>query len=147
MDEEEKGRNKKYRKDKPWDDETVDHWKIEPFTSEDNKPSLLEESSFSILFPKYREKYIQSVWGDVKKSLSDYHIKCDLNLVEGSMSVFTTKRTWDPYIIIKDLAHENILIKTCNYLVMEMLAPGNNGEMKHTNAVGNTGVITTMRIL
>ena len=25
-----KPKNKRYRKDKPWDDETIDHWKIEP---------------------------------------------------------------------------------------------------------------------
>ncbi|BAM40358.1 ribosomal RNA assembly protein [Theileria orientalis strain Shintoku] len=94
-------KNRKYRKDKPWDDETIDHWKIEPFTQEDNEPSLVEESSFSVLFPKYREKYIQSVWGDVKKCLSQYHIKCELDLLEGSMAVITSSKTWDPYIIIK----------------------------------------------
>ncbi|UVC49965.1 ribosomal RNA assembly protein [Theileria orientalis] len=94
-------KNRKYRKDKPWDDETIDHWKIEPFTQEENEPSLVEESSFSVLFPKYREKYIQSVWGDVKKCLSQYHIKCELDLLEGSMAVITTSKTWDPYIIIK----------------------------------------------
>ncbi|KAK2195481.1 bifunctional Krr1 [Babesia duncani] len=98
----EEGRSKRnYRKDKPWDTEDIDHWKIEPFTEEENKPSLIEESSFATLFPKYREKYLQSVWGDVKRCLLEHHIKCELDLVEGSMSVYTTKKTWDPYIIIK----------------------------------------------
>ncbi|XP_952084.1 ribosomal RNA assembly protein, putative [Theileria annulata] len=99
--EEEKSRHRKYRRDKPWDNDTIDHWKIEPFTSEENEPSLVEESSFRILFPKYREKYIQSVWGDVKRCLSQYHINCELDLLEGSMTVITTNKTWDPYIIIK----------------------------------------------
>ncbi|EAN32914.1 KRR1 small subunit processome component-like protein [Theileria parva strain Muguga] len=99
--EEEKSRHRKYRRDKPWDDDTIDHWKIEPFTKEENEPSLVEESSFRILFPKYREKYIQSVWGDVKNCLSQYHINCELDLLEGSMTVITTDKTWDPYIIIK----------------------------------------------
>nr|BAN65546.1 ribosomal RNA assembly protein mis3, putative [Babesia bovis] len=98
---EERKNHNKYRRDKPWDDETIDHWKVESFTEEDNKPPLLEESSFVTLFPKYREKYIQSIWGDVKRALGNYHIKCELDLVEGQMSVLTTKKTWDPYIIIK----------------------------------------------
>ena len=45
-------KNKKYRKDKPWDnDPTLDKWKIEPFNPEDNPHGLLDESSFAVLFP------------------------------------------------------------------------------------------------
>lgn len=51
-DEENVNKNKRYRKDKPWDNENIDHWKIEKFTKEDNKHHFLEESSFKILFPK-----------------------------------------------------------------------------------------------
>jgi ribosomal RNA assembly protein len=91
----------KYRKDKPWDSEDIDHWAIEPFKPEDNPHSLLEESSFATLFPKYREKYLQKVWPLVKNSLKEHGISCQLDLIEGSMSVSTTRKAYDPYIIIK----------------------------------------------
>ena len=41
-------------KPKPWDVDGTDHWSIQPFSKEDNPVGLLEESSFAILFPKYR---------------------------------------------------------------------------------------------
>lgn len=63
--------------------------------------SLLEESSFATLFPKYREKYLRETWPIITRALDKHNIKCELNLVEGSMTVFTTKKTSDPYIILK----------------------------------------------
>jgi ribosomal RNA assembly protein len=61
----------------------------------------LEESSFATLFPKYREAYLKGIWVSVTGILQEHGIACDLNLLEGSMTVFTTPKTWDPYIIIK----------------------------------------------
>ena len=96
----------KYRRDKPWDNETIDHWnwddhKWDP--EQDRLPGgrLLEESSFATLFPKYREAYLRQVWPVVTRELDRHKIACELNLVEGSMTVRTTSQTSDPFIILK----------------------------------------------
>jgi ribosomal RNA assembly protein len=83
------------------DHDGIDHWKVEPFSKEDNPAGLLEESSFATLFPKYREKYLREVWPSVTRALKEQGVACELNLVEGSMTVRTTRKTFDPYIIIK----------------------------------------------
>ncbi|KAM3832927.1 KRR1 small subunit processome component homolog [Vipera latastei] len=78
-----------------------DGWKEPPFTKEDNPKGLLEESSFATLFPKYREAYLKECWPLVQKALKEHHINAVLDLIEGSMTVSTTKKTFDPYIIIR----------------------------------------------
>ena len=95
-------------------------WKVDPFQPTDNKAgAFTEESSFATLFPKYREKYLREVWSAVTRAL-DTHVRlftyayaiicvfkieqgvaCTLDLVHGSMSVKTTRKTYDPYIILK----------------------------------------------
>lgn len=75
--------------------------KIPEFKPEHNPHGLLQESSFSIIFPKYREQYLKQCWDLVQNSLESHHIKAELDLVEGSMTVKTTRKTWDPYIILK----------------------------------------------
>ncbi|KDO47271.1 hypothetical protein CISIN_1g017169mg [Citrus sinensis] len=102
----EKTVNKKHKgkhdKPKPWDeDPNIDHWKVEKFDPFWNEGGMLEVSSFSTLFPQYREKYLQEAWPMVKGALKEYGVSCELNLVEGSMTVSTTRKTRDPYIIVK----------------------------------------------
>lgn len=41
------------------------------------------------------------MWPAVTRALKEHGVGCELNLVEGSMSVRTTRKTYDPYIIIK----------------------------------------------
>ncbi|KAG0698860.1 hypothetical protein DFH29DRAFT_809801 [Suillus ampliporus] len=95
-------KNKRHRKEKPWDTDDIDHWKIDTFQPADNKGGVFtEESSFATLFPKYREKYLREVWSAVTKVLDPHGIACTLDLVHGSMSVRTTRKTFDPYIILK----------------------------------------------
>jgi ribosomal RNA assembly protein len=91
----------KYRRDKPWDNADIDHWKIEEWAPEDLPAPLLEESSFATLFPKYREKYLRDAWPIVTSALDAVGISCELNLIEGSMTVKTSKKTKDPFIIMK----------------------------------------------
>ena len=52
-----------------------------------------------MLFPAYREAYLREVWPNVTSALKEHGVKCQLDLVEGSMSCATTRKTWDPFII------------------------------------------------
>lgn len=90
-----------YEKEKPWDTDDIDKWKIEEFKPEDNVAgTFAEESSFVTLFPKYRELYLKQSWPMITKALEKHGIACTLDLVEGSMTVKTTRKTFDPAAIL-----------------------------------------------
>jgi ribosomal RNA assembly protein len=63
--------------------------------------TFAEESTFIVLFPKYREVYLKEAWPMVTKALEKHGIACVLDLVEGSMLVKTTRKTFDPAAILK----------------------------------------------
>ena len=97
-----RGANKKDKPDMPWVDEAKDHWASDPWAQGDMKAgALAEESSFAVLFPAYREKYLRGVWPALTQALGAHGINATLNLIEGSMTVATTRKTWDPYVIFK----------------------------------------------
>jgi len=101
--------------DKPWEDDSVDHWKTELFEKGDmSGGTLTEESSFAVLFPTYREQYLREAWPQVTSAMKEHGIACQLDLIEGSMTVKTTRKTWDPYIILKARDMIKLLARSVN---------------------------------
>jgi ribosomal RNA assembly protein len=47
--------------------------------------------------------------------ISEFGVKADLDVVEGSMSVRTSRQTWDPFIIIKARDMMKLLARSLPY--------------------------------
>ena len=108
-----------------------DAWsmKIPKFSAEDNPNGMIEESSFATLFPKYREKYLRDVWPLVQKTLAENHnLKAELDVIEGSMVVKTTRKCWDPFVIIKARDMLKLLARSVPY---EQAIKGNSLKEKN----------------
>ncbi|XP_033143943.1 KRR1 small subunit processome component homolog [Brassica rapa] len=97
----------KHNKPKPWDvdpdmERCLERWAVEKkFDPTWNPTGMLEVSSFSRVYPQRREKHLLKCWPRVKSALKEHGVSCELNLVERYMTVSTTKKTRDPYIIVK----------------------------------------------
>ncbi|MCJ1411166.1 ribosomal RNA assembly protein krr1 [Ptychographa xylographoides] len=90
-----------HKQDKPWDTDDIDKWKVDSFAPTDNTAgTFAEESSFATLFPKYREHYLKQAWPLITRALAPHGIACTLDLIEGSMTVKTTRKTYDPAAIL-----------------------------------------------
>ena len=60
----------------------------------------VDETTFATLFPSYLENYIKSIWPAVEEVLAQHQLVGKLDLLEGSMTVATTRRTSVPYAIV-----------------------------------------------
>lgn len=78
-------------------------YNVPPLTEEDvpGGSCCVAETTFATLFPGYLEGYIKSIWPGVEAVLAQSKLVGKLDLVEGSMTVATTRKTWDPFIILK----------------------------------------------
>lgn len=56
---------------------------------------------YSARLCRYREKYLRECWPMVTRALNKIGIGCELDCIEGSMTVKTTRKTRDPYVIMK----------------------------------------------
>ena len=55
------------------DSEDIDHWKVDKYSEEDAKGNtLIDETVFTTLFPKYRETYLREWWPQVAEILKTY---------------------------------------------------------------------------
>lgn len=78
----------------------IENYKMEPFT-EKGLSSFLEKSSFEVMFPKHREKYIRETEEYIKKAFARNKLAVSIDYHELILKVETTQHTRDPYSIMQ----------------------------------------------
>ena len=58
-------------------------------------------SKFSVIFPKYQERFIRESWDMINRILNSYRLDSQLDLKFGLIEVANNKNTIDPYVLIK----------------------------------------------
>lgn len=96
-----------------------DNFRVPEWTESDGAGCVVETSTFVDMFPRAREQYLIDNWENIRKILYPHKIAATLDLVNGSMTVETTPKTWDPFIIIK--AHHMIRL-LARYVPVEAAA-------------------------
>jgi len=86
-----------------------------PVGKEENPSGMVAETSFATIFPKYREQYIRECFPLVKKCLAEMGIAASLDAVEGSMTVTTTRKAFDPMSILNARDLIKLLARGLNF--------------------------------
>jgi len=64
------------------------------------RTSIIIDSRFSVVFPKYQEKNLIEKWYIIKRILRFHNIETSFNLKKNVIEISTTNKTIDPYSII-----------------------------------------------
>jgi len=86
-----------------------------PVSKDENPQGMVAETAFATIFPKYREQYIRECFPLVKKSLSELGVTASLDAVEGSMTVTTTRKAYDPMAILNARDLIKLLARGLNF--------------------------------
>lgn len=81
--------------------EVMEKKRITVFDESKFKHAFLEQSKFSVMFSKQKSDYIKSVEPYIHKACEIKKIEFNVDHQNSVMSVATTDRTRDPYVIIK----------------------------------------------
>lgn len=100
------------------------------FTEKDFSKPFAEENKLKVLFPGYREKYIEQTSSYIKMALERKKLACEIDLKEKFIEVSTTKKTRDPFIFIKGCEFVRLVCKCVEVEVaMKVLGENYCGEL------------------